>query len=61
MEVNISQIGLKKEDVVDRVKWRNDLRTVEKHEVIPATFVNADKTELKKNWISLSSIVLLWF
>ena len=60
VEKHINQIGLKREDAIDKVKWRNGcLRTVEKHEVNRATKVNAEKTGLKKNWISLSLFLSL--
>ena len=49
---HISQIELKREDGIDRVKWC--LRTVAKHEVNPVTCVYADKTGFKKLDLSLS-------
>ena len=42
VEEHTNQIGLKKEDAIDKVEWC--LRTVEKHGVNPAIYVNADKT-----------------
>ena len=51
VEEHTNQIGLKREDAIDRAKWRNG---VYKHlRNNPATCVNADKTGLKKLLSSL--------
>ena len=43
MEEHINQIGLKREDAIDRVEWCNGVYE-QKRGVNPATSVNADKT-----------------
>ena len=56
VEEHTDQIGLKKEDAIDRT---NRLDDIYKHEVNPATCVNAVKTGIKKvDFFFLSGI--LW-
>ena len=53
VEEHTDQIGLKKEDAIDRTKWRWCEQTFKRHGVNPATCVNADKTGFKKVDLSL--------
>ena len=55
VEEHTDQIGLKKEDAIDKtevVRWCS--RNFKKHEVNPAICVNADKTGFNKVNLSLS-------
>ena len=55
MEEHIDQIALKKKDAIDIKKWRDGIyKTFKKHEVNPATCVNADKTRFIKVDLSFS-------
>ena len=54
VEEHTDQIGLKKDDAIDRVKWRNGVYKLSKHEVNPVTYVNADKTVFKKLNLNIS-------
>ena len=45
---------MKKEDAIDRTKWRDDLQTFKKNDMNPVTCINADKTGFKKVDLFLS-------
>ena len=52
VEEHINQIGLKREDAIDRVKWQDGVyKLLKKHEVNLATCINVDTTRFR-NWIS---------
>ena len=55
---HIIQIGLKREDSIDRVKWRNDVTNCWEARGESGPCINADKTGFKKLYLSLSLLTV---